>query len=148
MTLNEMINAYNSVAYTHNYIFGFTFNGVVYEVNTTEEILPEILKLDVASRGYGKALRFCPTKEIKKTLVSIATPLCSVEVFTYEVENSKYNKGEIFEKLVTEKFGQVWEKDNVPFTKAGDVEVNGIAYQIKFEKATFCNEKSLANLVA
>lgn len=148
MTLNEMINAYNSVAYTHNYIFGFVFNGVVYEVNTTEEILPEILKLDVASRGYGKALRFCPTKEIKMSLVGIATPLCSVEVFTYEVKNSKYNKGEIFEKLVTEKFGQVWEKDNVPFTKAGDVEVNGIAYQIKFEKATFCNEKSLANLVA
>lgn len=143
-----MINAYNSVAYTHNYIFGFIFNGIVYEVNTNEEMLPEILKLDVASRGYGKALRFCPTKEIKMNLVSLATPLCSVEVFTYEVENSKYNKGEIFEKLVTEKFGQVWEKDNVPFTKAGDVEVNGIAYQIKFEKATFCNEKSLANLVA
>lgn len=148
MTLNEMINAYNSVAYTHNYIFGFILNGMVYEINTTEEILPEILKLDVASRGYGKALRFCPTKEIKINLVSLATPLCTTEVFTAEVENSKYNKGEIFEKLITEKFGQVWEKDNIPFTRAGDVEVNGIAYQVKFEKATFCNEKSLANLVA
>ena len=39
-----------------------------------------------------------------------------------------------------------WEKDNVPFTEAGDIEVNGIAYQIKFEKATFTNEKSIANL--
>ena len=148
MTLNEMINAYNSVAYTHNYIFGFAFNGTVYSVNTGAEMLSEILKLDTASRGCGKALRFCPTKEIKINLVSIATPLCSVEVFTAEVENSKYNKGEIFEKLVTEKFGQVWEKDNVPFTQAGDIEVDGTAYQIKFEKATFCNEKSLANLVA
>ena len=148
MTLNEMINAYNSIAYTHNYIFGFIFNGMVYEINTTEEILPEILKLDTASRGYGKALRFCPTKEIKINLISLATPLCTAEVFTAEVENSKYNKGEIFEKLVTEKFGQVWEKDNIPFTQAGDVEVNGIAYQVKFEKATFCNEKSLARLVA
>ena len=48
--------------------------------------------------------------------------------------------------MVTEYFGQIWEKDNVPFTKGGDIEVNGIAYQIKFQAATFCNEKSIANL--
>ena len=48
--------------------------------------------------------------------------------------------------MVTEHFGQTWEKDNVPFTKDGDITVNGTAYQIKFQKATFCNEKSIANL--
>ena len=148
MTLNEMINAYNSVAYTHNYIFGFAFNGMIYSVTTGAEMLSEILKLDTASRGCGKALRFCPNREIKIALLSLATPLCSVEVFTAEVENSKYNKGEIFEKLVTENFGLEWVKDNLPFTQGGDVEVNGIAYQIKFERATFCNEKSLAHLAA
>ena len=47
---------------------------------------------------------------------------------------------------MTESFGQVWEKDNVPFTEDGDLTVNGIAYQIKFEKATFTNEKTLARL--
>ena len=40
----------------------------------------------------------------------------------------------------------LWEKDNVPFTKDGDLTVDGVAYQIKYQKATFCNEKSLANL--
>jgi hypothetical protein len=46
--------------------------------------------------------------------------------------------------MVTEKCGQVWIKDNVPFTDGGDLTVNGIAYQLKFEKATFTNEKFLA----
>ena len=51
------------------------------------------------------------------------------------VENSKYNKGEIFEKLITESYGQKWEKDNVPFFSGADLTVNNIAYSIKFEKA-------------
>lgn len=148
MTLNEMISGYNSVAYTHNYIFGFTFSGMIYSATVSVEILPQILTLDTASRGCGKSLRFCPTNKIKSLLLAIATPICSVETFVTEVENSKYNRGEIFEKFITELNGQEWVKDNIPFTKAGDIEINGTAYQIKFEKATFCNEKSLANLVA
>jgi hypothetical protein len=52
----------------------------------------------------------------------------------------------VFEKLVTEYYGQQWTKDNVPFTEDGDLTVDGIAYQIKYDRATFCNEKSLANL--
>ena len=72
--------------------------------------------------------------------------LCSKKFFEETASASKYNKGEIFEKMVTEHFGQVWEKDNVPFTEDGDITVDGIAYQIKFQKATFCNEKSIANL--
>lgn len=59
-------------------------------------------------------------------------------------KDSKYNRGEIFEKMVTELNGQEWEKDNVPFTDDGDLTVDGIAYQIKFEKATFTSEKQLA----
>lgn len=146
--LNAMIEKYNALAYTHNYIFGFRFNGVVYFLNTNEEILPEILCLDKASRGCGEALRFCPTRAIKNAMLCNAQSLCSEVEFNEIVENSKYNKGEIFEKLVTEMFGLVWEKDNLPFTKGGDIEVNGVAYQVKYERATFCNEKSLARLSA
>ena len=58
----------------------------------------------------------------------------------------KYNKGEIFEKLVTEQFGQTWVKDNVPFTDDGDLTVDGIAYQIKFESASFINEKQMMRM--
>lgn len=145
--LNNLINSYNKLSYTHNYIFGFNFKGNLYAVVTTSEVLPYILTLDSASHGAGYALRFNPTNEQKVLLLSKGAELiCSTKFFLETVENSKYNKGEIFEKLCTENVGQKWEKDNVPFTDGGDLTVNGIAYQIKFEKATFTNEKTLARL--
>ena len=144
---HSLITRYNKLAYTHNYIFGFFFNGNVYMVEATAEILPYILKLDKASRGQGYSIRFSPNKEQKTFLLSKgANLICSKEYFDTCVATSKYNKGEIFEKMITEYFGQEWEKDNVPFTDGGDLETSGIAYQIKFEKATFTNEKTLARL--
>jgi hypothetical protein len=58
----------------------------------------------------------------------------------------KYNKGEIFEKLVTEYFGQVWSKDNVPFYIDGDINVNGKKIQIKLDSATLMNTKQIKNI--
>ena len=50
--------------------------------------------------------------------------------------------------MMTEKAGQTWIKDSTPFTIDGDLTVDGTAYQIKFENATFTNEKTLARLEA
>lgn len=144
---NHLIEGYNAMSYTHNYIFGFELRGVIYGVMATSEILPYILKLDKASRGAGYSLRFCPTIDQKLFLLSKgAEVICSSEYFQTVVETSQYNKGEIFEKMITERFGQVWEKDNIPYTDGGDIEVDGTAYQIKFQKATFTNEKSLMKM--
>ena len=116
-------------------------------VETTSEVMPYILKLDKASRGAGYSLRFCPTNTQKAFLITKgAQILCSKRLFETIVKESKYNKGEIFEKMITEFYGQKWTKDNVPFTEDGDLAINGIAYQIKFEKATFTNEKILARM--
>ena len=141
--LQKLIDWYNSVSYTHNYIFGFTYKGNIYMAHADATILPFILKLDRASRGAGYSLRFKPNMAQKLALLTNAEVICSVEYFKSVVYESKYNKGEVFEKMVTEKYGQVWEKDNVPFYKDGDITVDGIAYQIKFEAATFTNEKQM-----
>lgn len=144
-----LIAGYNRLSYTHNYIFGFEYKGVVYATTVTNEVLPYVLKLDKASRGAGYAIRFCPNTDQKLFLMAQgAEVICSSEFFKTEVESSIYNKGEIFEKMVTERLGQVWEKDNLPYTDGGDVEVDGIAYQIKFQKATFTTEKSLARMMS
>lgn len=143
----KMVEFYNTNAFTHNYIFGFRFNGNIWLVKVTSEILEVVLKLDKASRGAGYALRFKPNKSIKSYMLSRgAEVLCSEQLFDDLCDNSKYNKGEIFEKLVTEVNGQTWEKDNVPFTDDGDLTVDGIAYQIKFEKASFINEKQMLKM--
>ena len=142
----NLINRYNAVAYTHEYIWGFEFKGNIYMAITDSSVMAHICKLDKASRGCGIALRFCPTTDQKLALMADAQVLCSKKYFEEVYATSKYNRGEIFEKMVTEHFGQKWEKDNVPFTEDGDITVDGIAYQIKFQKATFCNEKNIANL--
>ena len=143
----KMVKFYNKQAFTHEYMFGFRFNGNIWMVKVTSEILPFVLILDKASRGAGYALRFKPNKAVKTLLMSKgAAIICSEQMFDELCAESKYNKGEIFEKLVTEMYGQTWEKDNVPFTDDGDLTIDGIAYQIKFEKATFINEKQMLKM--
>jgi hypothetical protein len=144
--MNHMIDRYNALSYTHEYIFGFFYKGNVYMVETDASVLPYILTLDKASRGQGYAIRFKPTTDQKLFLLSHGNTslLCSKAFFEETTAESKYNKGEIFEKMVTESFGLKWEKDNIPFTDGGDIVVNHVAYQIKFDKATFTNEKFLA----
>jgi len=150
---NEIIkkmlqDGYNKMAYTDKYIMGWTLRHVVYFTVCDRELVDRVTCIDKASRGAGYALRFKPTTEQKYMLMANgAEVLCSEKQFNELVVDSKYNRGEIFEKLVTEYAGQEWEKDNIPFTMAGDIEWNGVAYQIKFEKATFTNEKSLMNLM-
>jgi hypothetical protein len=146
----NLIDGYNATSYTHNYIMGFCDRNSVYMVVTDSSVLPYATILDKASRGAGYSLRFKPNKMQKEYLKvnGQTSVLCSKEYFEDICAESKYNRGEIFEKLVTEWFGLEWTKDNVPYTDGGDIEVNGIAYQIKFEKATFTNEKSLARILA
>lgn len=146
--LHSMIERYERKAFTNRYIFGFTFAHNVYMVEADADLLPSVLCLDRASRGAGYAIRFCPTHDQKIFLLGSAKVLCSVKYFEAVCAESIYNRGEVFEKLVTESFGQEWVKDNIPFTDDGDVTVNGIAYQIKFQRATFASEKTLARIEA
>lgn len=145
----NMINFYDDNAFTHNYIFGVKLHGNVYMIKADSSVLPYVLKLDKASRGNGYALRFKPNNDTRALLLALGAELiCSVETFDRIVSESIYNKGEIFEKLVTEYFGQTWEKDSVPFTDDGDLTVNGTAYQIKYENASFISEKQMMRMRA
>lgn len=140
----KMINRYNELSYTHNYIYGFYFQNVVYMVDAAADLMPYILRLDKASRGAGYSLRFCPNRNQKAFLLSKgAYPLCSKDFFETSVRESKYNKGEVFEKMVTEYFGQVWEKDTIPFWVQGDINLEGLEVQIKLDGATLLNTKQI-----
>lgn len=143
----KMIKFYDGHAGAHSYIWGFALNGNVWMVKTGNDELNNALKLDKASRGAGYALRFKPSKSVKVWLLSKgAEVLCSEDYFNEQVASSKYNRGEVFEKLVTEHYGQTWVKDNIPFTEQGDINVNGEEIQIKYEKATFINEAQIERM--
>lgn len=149
---NELTKFYHEKSYTDNYIAVYNGKGTIYATITNGKHLFENgVKLDKASRGAGYSLRFKPSMADKLELMANGTEtfvLCSAKMFDELVNESKYNKGEIAEKLVTEYFGQEWEKDNVPFTEDGDLTVDGTAYQIKFERATFINEKQMMRMRA
>ena len=142
-----LILFYNKHAFTHNYILGFRMNGNIYYVIVDAKELDFVTKLDKAGRGAGYSLRYKPNKAQKNYLMSLgAEVLCSEEFFDGLKTMSKYNFGELFEKLVTEMNGQTWVKDNVPFTEDGDLTVDGVAYQLKFEKATFITEAQMMRM--
>ena len=143
---NQMLADYEQKAFTNNYILGFTYKKTVYMAIVKADLLPMICCQDLASRGAGFSIRFCPTVAQKLLLLTYSKPMCSEHFFMSEVINSKYNQGEIFEKMVTELFGQTWEKDTIPFYKGADLTADGIHYQIKFQRATFTNEKILKNI--
>ena len=147
---NELIRHYNNTSATHHYIVAFNFKGNIIAAETTSEVLFNTgVKLDSAGRGQGYSIRFKPNNRDKVALMMGRTMvLCSTEYFEDTVKSSKYNRGEVIEKMVTEYFGQTWVKDNVPYTEDGDITVDGVKYQIKFEKATFINEAQMMRMRA
>lgn len=144
----EMITNYHKISFTDRYILGFRYKHNIYACTCDAAMVNQVICLDKASRGQGYAIRFKPTVAQCLYMLPFSELLCSEKFFDEQVAESKYNNGEIFEKMITEMNGQIWEKDDVPFTEAGDIKINGLAYQIKFTKATFTNEKSLASLMA
>ena len=147
--LKNMVNYYNSKAYTHDYMLGFILDGVVYELNVNGSDLLDWVILDKASRGAGWSVRFRPTTAQKQAMVTAgARVVCTADYFMERLEACKYNKGEVFEALMTEEAGQTWVKDSVPFTDDGDLTAYGKAWQIKFQGATFINEKQMFKMMS
>lgn len=141
----EMMSAfYEKYTSVHNYIVGFRANGKIWAYTCDFCAMMNACKLDAASRGAGACIRFKPSAPLKKAMVIAGAVMVTDEATFEELVNSSiYNKGEIFEKLVTEWYGQEWKKDNIPFYQQGDINVNGVEYQIKFEKATITNERQM-----
>ena len=155
-TLNYLIENYNRLAYTHNYVFGFIENGFYYGavVMNGSNLLYGICSTDIASEKNGGTiqLKYKPNKAkialIKEQAVAIL-PICSVDYMEKLNAESKQNRGQIFEKLVADNMGGVQsENKRAKFTECGDIVVDGIHYQVKNVKATFTDERTIRNMLA
>lgn len=138
MTKQTMWNNYRAISVAHTYILGFELNKELYMI--TRKQVGQFLSYEQASRGQGMGLRLRMKKADRVRLAKKGIYLGSIDRLT----ETAYNKGENFERLVHERFGQPWKKDHEPFTKCGDIRVDGVEIQIKFDGATFTNEKTLA----
>lgn len=149
MTMTEMLTAYRALSASHLYLIGFSFRNYVYYVLQQGMIEAEMLKLDRASskRGGFAKIRVHVKAADRQRLVEsgAAIQLCHISELTAD---AKHNKGENFERVVTEKLtDERWVKDNIPFNVAGDIVLNGENVQIKLDCAELTNEKILAKLL-
>ena len=148
MSTEKMISIYHLNSASKKYIVGFIRNGKVYYVTITFEKLTEMLKACKASSkrgGFNKVRVYMSAKLQKEFLengmaMEIGTP--------DQLISDTYNKGEMFEKLITEALTtDKWEKDSIPFYMAGDIKLNGENIQIKLNGAELTNEKCLTNML-
>ena len=149
-----LCDEYNRLAYTHNYIFGYAIKGMIYaaRVLNAADLLPYIASLDRASSKNGGtfSIKFKPNAEKIAMIAAAAVeikPVCSVEYMENLFANSKQNRGQIFETLSAEIFNGVqMDAKNAKFTDCGDIVVENVHYQVKFQKATFTDERTVKNL--
>ena len=148
MTMQEMITRYNERSAAHTYALGFVQAHELYAVKLSFDELSRYCKPCKASskRGGFAKVRIRLSSAERKELISSAEKLGTEDLLT---ANAKYNKGENFERELTERWtAESWVKDSVPFWMAGDIRVNGIEIQIKLDGAELTNEKILARIGA
>ena len=148
---NYLINAYNELAYTHNYIMGYTMEGMVYAARLEEakDLLPYITSLDRASKKNGGTLqlKYKPNKKQVALIIEQAVEIkavCTVDYLEKLNRENRQNRGQIFETLVADIFGgyQV-EQKNAKFTDCGDIIIKDRHYQVKYLKATYTDERTI-----
>lgn len=149
MTHEAMIYWYNRTAGAHSYIVGFIKSGRLYYVKLTFVELTALLKADKCSAARGGYNKIRVRVNSDQAWMFIASGK-AVEVGTVGdlSADSKHNKGENFERIITEKLtSEKWEKDSVPYYVKGDINVDGEEIQIKLDGAELTNEKTLSNVL-
>ncbi len=141
--MTNLLNAYDKNSAAHTYYFGFIVAGLLYAVcGMTFAEITAYCKMDRASSAKGgfRKIRIRANAAQCAALIPKALLIGSADL----LNDSKWNKGEMFEKIITERFTATeWVKDSVPFFAAGDAEINGEQVQIKLNQAELTNEKIL-----
>ena len=143
---DTLFNGYTATSAADAYILGFEDKDKVYEL-IVKHLPVWLLKLDHESTSHGGALklRIAMTAKNKARLKAAG----AVYVGTVaEILSGRKNAGEAFEKYETEKAGQIWKKDSVPYYIDGDLTVNNTKYQIKFGNASLANENTIKKAIA
>ena len=144
MTKTTMLKYYRKASAAERYIIGFVHKHEIY-MTEVKEIMPRFLAVEKASGNRGESLRLRLHKAHKEQLLRNKT--CVALGSEKQLKDETYNRGDIFEKLVTEHFGQTWKKDTIPFWVCGDIQLDGVEVQIKFDSASLLNTNQIENVL-
>ena len=150
MTREEMINTYETYSKADLYQFGFGFHDELYAFTLDDlSLVDSALKYDhtSAKRGGYSKIRVRFSEKFKAYLIETkkAIKLGSLDVLNYA---DNWNNGEHFEHYIHDINGQHYEKDHIPFYIMGDIEINGLQIQLKYDGATLVDEPTLLRLLA
>ena len=150
MTLFDLITLYAARSAAHTYILGFISSGNLYRVTLTFTELTAYIRQSRTSSSKGSVLQARIRVNAKQAaeLVESGKAILMGSAKMLETDD-KWNRGERFERIITETLtGKTWQKDSVPFWKAGDIELNGEQIQVKLSEAELTNEKTIRNALA
>lgn len=142
MTREEMILNYEATQAAVAYIIGFVLNKRIYRI-VMDKLFDDMFYATRESHSHGgyAKIKLRLTNAIKCQLIEMgAQEIGGLEI----LDNGPKNKGDAFEKYEVEKAGGTWGRNTLEYYLGGDVEIDGKPYQIKFEGASFTNEKVIA----
>lgn len=142
MTKGNAIRYYRKFSGADAYILGFIYKHELY-ATTVDEIMPRFMRVEKSSvkKGAHEKLQFRLRNEHKEQLIRKGAQKIGTETDLLEIPN---NKGVSFERMVYRMNGQEpREKDNIRFTEGGDINVNGVEYQVKLEGAQIVEFRTL-----
>lgn len=145
----EMKNFYGDTAFTHKYLFGWTEGNDIFAAFIDwMDFSRLLLKNDKAATSKGGMLKIRVRADSKARMILKKSAFIIGNIEELNADK-KHNKGENFERIVTEKLcGEQWEKDSIPYYKAGDIVYKGKAIQVKFDGAELTNAKTYENTKA
>ncbi len=145
MTKGNFFRYYNKLSGADKYLIFFHYKGNIYMVES-EKIMPRwcAVAYESSSKGGYQKFRMAMNNTHKEQLIRKGAN----KVFTVgEFEEMPYaNKGHRCEWWLHEMYdlGE-YKPDRERFDKGGDVCINGIEYQVKFENASLTNVNTLHN---
>ena len=145
MTKGNFFRYYNKLSGCDRYLIFFDYKKDIYMAEC-EKILPRwcVEGYTSSSRGHDQQFRMSMKNEHKEQLIRKG----AIKVFTRkEFEQMPYtNRGHKCEWWLHETYSLgEYNPDTVRFDKCGDVCINGVQYQVKYQNAGLTTVKTLRN---
>ena len=138
MTKENFLRYYNKLTGADKTLVFFQFNNMIY-LYECKHIAPRWVekRFESSSKGGWEKYRMYINVAEKKKLVKKSEAIMTVKEFE---KIPQKNKGHKCEYWLHEKYNLgKYQSDNVRFDKCGDVRINGVEYQVKFENASLTN---------
>ena len=144
----DLFTTYKATTKANKTEIGFIIDKTLYSIKL-KEIDIEMTRLTTESKGGLKLkLQISKAQKLEWLKSGKAKRISTESEFLKLVSESKYNKGEVLEKILTEKRGIKWSKDSVRYDKAGDIDLKRDRIQVKFENASLTSAYTMLRVVS